>query len=737
MKNIIINRKDSARLASTVLLLVFSTSISLAQSEAKTSTKRLIDYVNPLIGTAPMTDKKYLGNNPAPGEELYYGCVNPGAMVPDLSGKLCVGPVSGYDGQRYHVRGSGYRWTDTTIMGFTNLNGEYHDDNKLLFMPTIGAIKTIPGTRANPFIGYRSAKDISREKASPGFYTVFLTTYGIRVDLTATPNCGFQRYTFPKSNKANVLIDLENSQPYATYAVVKISGKRIIEGYQDTGVDTVYHIAGSTRIYFHAEFSKDFKVSGTWKGMVVSPNSASAEGIPLGAYVTFTTKAGEQILVKIGTSKISIEDAAKNLSTEIPGMDFNATRRKAEDKWAVILNKFRVEGGTEADRINFYTAIYRKYGYSWDGRRSAFVAGQRNPFKGHWGGGYWGKGSTGSVVGAYKSGRSNIDINAAYEELRDEAMTGGGKAGEAYRKYGYIPPDAGVNDYVNRSIGLSYEDYALAELAKIVGKMTDYDYFLERSKSYKKLYNPLTGFLTGRRADGSWILPLNPYNFHAEDMYREGNAWNYLWFNVGDIRGLVELMGGKKRFIAKLDEFFNTPFPRDAIPLRDCTGLIGLYCHGNEQYRNIPYYYNYVGEPWKTQSLVRKIQMELYRPVPAGLCGMDDYGALEGWYAASAIGYFVADEASAYYEIGSPLFSKVTIVVEGDKPGTFVVEAKHVSAKNKYVQSAVFNGKPLDEPRFLRKEIVAGGSLIFIMGPKPNYKWGISGDQISQSNTKD
>ena len=679
-----------------------------------------------------MTDEKYLGNNPAPGEELYYGCVNPGAMVPDVNGKVCVGPVSGYDGERYHVRGSGYRFTDATLMGFTTINGEYHDDNKLLFMPTIGAIKTIPGTRANPFIGYRSAKDSRREKASAGFYSVFLTTYGIQVDLTATPNCGFQRYTFPKSEKANVLIDLANSQPFATNAFVKIVGKRIIEGYQDCGVDTVYHLVGNTRIYFHAEFSKDFVVSGTWKGNVVSTGSASAVGMPLGAYVTFTTKAGEQLLVKVGTSKNSIEDAAKNLSEEIPGIDFNAIKQKAEDKWTAILKKTIVEGGTEAERINFYTAVYRKNGYTWNGhRRAAYVPGQTVPFTGNWGGGYWGTGSTGGVVGAYKSGKSNIDIHEAYEKLRDQATKGGGKAGEAYRKYGYIPPDAGVRDFVNRTIALSYEDYALAELAKLVGKPSDYDYFLARAKNYKHLYNPSTGFLTGKRADGSWMLPLNPYNFHAEDMYREGNAWNYLWFNVGDIPGLVELLGGKKQFIAKLDAFFNTPFPTDATPLRDCTGLIGLYCHGNEQYRNIPFYYNYVGQPWKTQALVRKIQIELYRPVPAGLCGMDDYGNMEGWYATSTIGYKVADDASGYYEIGSPLFPKVTIAVEGDKPGIFIVRAKNASAQNKYVQSATLNGKPLDESRFQQKDVIAGGSLVFVMGPNPNYKWGINRKPIN------
>ncbi|HZL08373.1 MAG TPA: GH92 family glycosyl hydrolase [Prolixibacteraceae bacterium] len=721
LEKICINKRMPAVCMGVLLISLFA----IVPGCSPDTPRRPVDYVNALIGTAPLPDKKYLGNNPAPGEELYYGCVNPGAMVPNPNGKVCAGPVSGFDGQRYHVRGSGYRYTDQTIMGFTNMNGEYHDDNKILFMPTIGAIKTIPGTRENPFEGYRSAKDTLQEKATPGYYTVFLTTYGIKVELTATESCGFQRYTFPESKEANVLLDLANSQPWAKHAAVTIVDQHTIKGVQEYTVDTVFHIAGGERIFFYAVFNKDFKVSGTWKNDVLSPGSAAADGMPLGAYATFETSKGEKILVKVGISTVSEEDAAQKLEKEIPGMDFDAIHQQTEQLWSNVLDKVVVEGGTEAEKINFYTAVYRKNGYGRGGILPQFenTAGAKvRNMRGSWGGGYWGPGAVGGVVGNYKSGVRNIDINAAYEKFKNDAMTGGGAAGDAYRKFGYIPSGVGVDDYVNRSLGLSYEDYAMAELAKIVGNDADYKFFMERSMGYKKLFNPSTGFFTPRNIDGSWILPLNPYNFHAEDIYREGNAWNYLWFNVGDIPGLVNLLGGKDKFISKLDTFFTTPLPADATPLRDCTGLVGLYCHGNEQYRHIPYLYNYVGQPWRTQEIVRKIQLELYRAVPAGMCGMDDYGNLEGWYSTSVLGFNTADRASGYYEIGSPLFPKAIVTLEG---GIFTIEAYNVSDINMYVQSATLNGKALNISRFRQDEIVPGGSLVFVMGPKPNINWGV------------
>jgi len=688
---------------------------------------RPVDYVNPMIGTAPLSDREYAGDNPVPGEQLYTGTVNPGAMVPDPEGYVCVGPVTGYDGRGGHMRGAGYRFDDSTIMGFTQLNGEYSDVNQLLFMPTLGSIKTSPGSRFNPTAGYRSERDRLQEKASAGYYSVFLTTYGIKVELTATKNCGFHRYTFPASGQANVLIDLANCRPEAADAAVTFVDQHTVEGFQR---------CGETTFYFRAVFSKDFAARGVWKNGTISSNSTSASGTPMGAYVTFATASGEEVLVKIGTSTKGLSDARQNLAQEIPGQDFDAVRQQTESLWNTIMNRMMVEGGSPGDRTNFYSAIYRAAAgpqYSWFPglNAGAMVLARGAPWseqkaaglQWNWGDGYWGPGNVSGLVGLHKMGFEHLDLKGAFQLLREQAMSGGGSAGEAYRKYGYIPADCGVEDYVNRSIGLSYDDYALAELAGIIGRTDDHDLFLARSKSYTNLYNASVGFFCPRRADGSWILPLDPVEPHAEDIYREGNAWNYMWFQAGDIPGLINLLGGPDSFRAKLDTFFTAPYhPR--VALRDLTGVIGLYFHGNEQYRHIPYLYDRCGEPWKAQELVREIQKNLYRPVAAGMCGMDDFGLLSGWYVTSALGFGQVDCADGYYDIGSPLFPKVTIALEGEHPGTFVILADHVSDVNQYIQSAMLNGKPLNVPRFRHGDLVPGGSLVFEMGPKPNIRWG-------------
>ncbi len=688
--------------------------------------RKPVDYVNTLIGTAPLTDEKYLGGNPAPGEELYSGTVSPCAMVPDPHGYLCIGPVTGFDGA-YHVRGSGYRFDDTSIMGFTQFNGEYSDENRLLFMPTVGRIKTTPGTRSDPLSGYRAVKDAQGERASAGSYSVFLKTYGVTVDLTATANCGFHRYTFPRSQQANILIDLANSRPAVSDASVRVLNPHTIEGSQTGGTETVF---------FRAEFSKDPTSFGTWDRGIVVPGSSHAKGPRVGAYATFNTFAGEKIFVRVGTSTISLADAAMHLHEELPPSEgFEAVQQQSRTLWSQILDRMVVSGGSEGDRTNFYTAVYRMAAgpkYSWFpfydaagmllARGQTWVSQRATDTRWHWGGGYWGPGNVSGLVGLYKMG-FHVDLDAAYQTLRREAMSGGGAAGQAYRTYGYIPAGVGVNDYVNRSIGLSLDDHALAQVAKILGKDADADLLSRRSENYKLLYSPRSGFFAPRRADGSWIEPLDPVEPHAEDIYREGNAWNYLWFNVGDLPGLIALLGGTETFASRLDTFFEQSYT-PKLPLRDLTGVIGLYFHGNEQYRHIPYLYDYVGQPWTTQALVRQIEQQLYRPEPAGLCGMDDFGDLEGWYVTSALGFLQVDLASDAYQIGSPLFPKVTISLEGDHPGTFTIIAHRVSDVNKYIQSATLNGRPLNQPHFRQSDITPGGSLVFEMGPTPNVRWG-------------
>jgi putative alpha-1,2-mannosidase len=727
--------RKSLNLITFIIVSLSATSAGWSQ----TKQLRPVDYVNPLVGTAPMLDREHLGNNPAPNEDLYYGSVNPAAKVPDPNGTLQLGPVSGFDGCCYHVRGSGYRYDDGSIMGFTHFNGQYGRANNLLFMPSVGAIKTEAGPRDQPFLGYRSLKDTLREKASAGYYTVYLTTPGIKAELTATRNCGFHRYTFPASKQANILIDLANCRPDAMDASVNIIDKRTIEGYQ---------LSGKNKIYFRAVFNKDFAVSGTWKKGIVSPNSSSESGTPVGAYATFNTSTGEEILVKVGTSKVSQQDANTNLAQEIPGMDFDAVRQQAVLLWSNVLNYITVEGGTEADKINFYTSMYHltegpayaggwiggsfctpwtvrilMRGWNWYNGRVDNRDGNNLGSRWVWSGEFWGIGSAWAPLGMYNRGFRQFDLNAIYTKLRAEAITGGGEIGDAYRKYGYVPIGV-VNNCINHSLGLAYSDHVLAEYAKVLGKTDDYKYFSERSKNYKNVYNASVGFFMPRNADGTWLL-VDPYDVHAESIFREGNAWNYLFYVMGDVPGLIDLLGGPKGFNARLDTLFTKPQPATAFPLRDVTGFLNLYSHGNEVYRHIPYLYNYGGQPWKTQAVVREIQKTLYRPTPAGMCGMDDYGQQSGWFVSSAMGFYHVDNLTGDCDIGSPLFPKVTIIVDGPKPGKFEIIAHNVSDKNMYIQSATLNGKPLNVPRFHHNDIISGGSLVFEMGPQPNYNWGV------------
>lgn len=717
-----------------VLLLLIVTTNSTAQ---KHLIDRPADYVNPFIGTAPPEEKQFLGNNPPLGEELYYGCVSPAAMTVDPVVKL--GPNTGFDGI-FHVRGASYRYSDTSIMGFTHLQHEYNLNANILFMPTVGVIQTTPGSHDNPYSGYRSLKDYKREKSSAGYYAVALSRYGIYVELTATKNCGFHRYTFPGSSQSNVLIDLsvaQTSNPVQD-ALLQVVDDAHVSGWQQCKGVTVY---------FYAAFSQPFASYGTWKEGVITSKSVGDTGKNIGAYLNFDTQKHKEILSKVGISLVSLEEAKKNLDQEIPDWNFDKVHQSAFDSWNDVLKRFRVEGGTRDEQINFYTSVYRVVEYGdflgWPraqtimifARGSKWISNQLSqitwlPGKG----GFWGLGQASGIMGLYARGFRDFPIASAYEALCKGA-TETWEAVDPYQRYGFIPfPNNAIGqptsdsgrvpgaDCVNRTLGYAYEDYCIAELAKALGRNSDYSYFSQRAKNYKNLFDPATGFMRAKRADSSWVSPFDPGQPYAQFFYREGTAWHYLWFVLHDIPDLVQLMGGKTAFEQKLDEFFTKPY-LPVLPVRDITGVIGQYCHGNETDRYVPYLYNYTGSPWKTQKMVRSIMTLLHHSTPSGLCGMDDNGYLTGWYAQSALGFYAINPASGYYDIGSPVFKKVTIQLDGPKGGEFIIQANNASSKNIYVQSASLNGKVLDQPIFHYSEINSGGKLVFEMGPEPAKKW--------------
>lgn len=727
--------------------------LAFAGSVLAGSVSRLpVDYVNTLIGTAPFEDKEYLGNNPPKGEELYTGTVVPGAMAVDPVVKLS--PDTGFDGI-YHVRGSSYRFTDSSIMGFSHLHHEYNRYANILFMPTVGPVKTKPGSRENPGEGYRLRKDPLQERGQPGYYTVFLTDYGIKVELTATKDAGFHRYTFPKSDQAHVLIDLAsaaNANP-VTESHVDVLDNRTVAGWEKCKGFTVY---------FRAEFNRPFSSFGTWKNDAVNSGSSTETGRPIGAFVNFKTSDNEIILAKVGISFVDLETAKQNLAQEIPDWDFDRVRRQTAEGWNDLLQRIEVQGGTEAERINFYTSLYRALEsenfLTWPNGaalqtiiRREWVAGRLA--KSRWApsrGGFWGPQQASWIMGAYARGLRDFDVAAAYEALRRSATDPkvGWERLADYLRLGYITTDVsttagpvdgvpGRPDVVNRTLGYAYEDYCVAQLAKALGRQADYEYFMSQAGNYRLLFDPVTGFMRGRRPDGSWAVPFDPSDPFAQSFYREGTAWHYLWFVPHDVEGLIQLLGGRAAFIGKLDECFTTPYnPKQ--PMRNVTGMIGQYTHGNEHDRYVPYLYNYAGAPWKSQEIVRKIMKVLHKPVPAGLCGMDDNGYLTGWYVFSALGFFPLDPASGNYVIGSPVFEKVTLHIQepgGTGKGEFVIEAHNASDENIYIQSATLNGKPLNKTWFRHSDLVPGGQLVFEMGPAPNKKWAANPDAAPPSVT--
>jgi putative alpha-1,2-mannosidase len=311
-------------------------------------------------------------------------------------------------------------------------------------------------------------------------------------------------------------------------------------------------------------------------------------------------------------------------------------------------------------------------------------------------------------------------------------------------------PEIGVKEWVKevdpwhrrQSVSVTlehaYDDWCLAQMAKELGKEQDYQTFMKRAHNYQNVFNPAIGMMAPKSADGKWVEPFDPKasgGFAGEGYFAECNSWIYTFNVQHDVQGLINLFGGRDQFIAKLDTLFTTQHPMDKLAFLgqfpDMTGLIGMYCQGNEPAFHIPYLYNYAGQPWMTQRRVRQIMDVFYDSTPTGLCGDEDGGAMSSWYVFNAMGFYPQCPGRPLFDIGSPLFDKTTINVGNGK--TFVIEARDVSARNKYIQSATLNGAPLDKPWFNNSDLVKGGALIFQMGDRPNKSWGTAPEAAAPS----
>ncbi len=710
--------------------------------------QKLTQYVNPKIGTDAH-------GHTYPGATLPFGMVQ---LSPDTDNK-------GWDWC------SGYHYSDNSIMGFshTHLSGTgCADYGDILFMPTTGELKTNPGDKKIPGSGYRSQFKHENEIAKAGYYSVLLDDYNIKAELTVTKRAGFHKYTFPKSDKSHIILDLVHGiETQVKEAEIKIIDNKTIEGYK-----RVTGWAEDRYVYFVAEFSKPFKSTGIIQDDKNLGIIKNAKGKYLKAFVDYGTSANEAILLKVGISFVSVEGARKNLAAEIPGWDFDIIKNQADAEWEKELATITVEGTDTKDNTIFYTALYhalltpntfsdvdgKYYGMDrkihtvkdseiftvfslWDTFRaeqplftlidperdlnmvkSLIAKYDESGLLPVW---ELASNETGTMIGyhsipvivdAYFKGIKNFDAEKAFEAMKKSAMQD--KHGLSYYKeFGYIPSDL-EHESVSKTLEYAYDDWCIAKMAKALGKEEDYNYFINRAKFYVNVFDPSTSLMRAKK-NGRWFEPFDPYSVSGN--YTEANAWQYSFFVPHDVNGLIALMNGDENFISKLDELFTTNPQLTGRFQSDITGLIGQYAHGNEPSHHMAYLYNYAGAPWKTAERVNDILTKLYTDKPDGLCGNDDCGQMSAWYVLSASGFYPVCPGSDEYIIGTPHFKKLSINTNGNKK--FVITASNLSKENFYVQSAKLNGKDYPFTYIKHSDIVNGGSLEFEMGAKPG-NWG-------------
>jgi predicted alpha-1,2-mannosidase len=701
-----------------------------------------------------------------------HGHVYPGATVPFGMVQLSPDtPLQGWDGV------SGYHYSDSVILGFshTHLSGTGCGClGDVMLMPTVGTVYLDAG---KPGQGYSSHFSHDQETATPGYYSVFLQEPKITAELTATERCGFHKYTFPASDQAHIILDLVHNlgnDPVQAGLTVEgsdtISGYRISDGW-----------GGRRAVYFVMQFSRPFDSFGVEQdGTRLATDARAAQGRRLKALVNYKTAANEVILVKVGISGTGIDGARKNLAAEIAGWDFDAVRSAAVKQWKQVFNAVQVQTPDPHQQKTFYANLYltclapvryndvdgtyRGYDHQnhpgtnfqnyttfsiWDIYRAEWplltllhperindmvqsmlaeyqeLGQHTTPIWPLWANETWcmiGYHSVDMMTAAYLDGFRGFDADTAYQAMRDTAMQDRNGL-DTYKQLGYVASRPGAAA-TSCTLEYTFDDWCLAQMATALGHPDDAKMFYARAGNYRNLFDQTTQFFRGRKANGQWRTPFSDRAL-VGDEYTEADAWQYAFAVQQDVPGMIALYGGDAGFIQKLDTLFTTD-STIYTSQPDISGLIGQDSQGDEQCHHVPYLYDYAGAPYKTQQRVRQIMATLYNDTPAGQCGNTDCGQMAAWYVFSALGFYPMNPDSGVFAIGSPTVNKAVIHLDRATyhGRTFTVIAEHNRADNIYIQSATLNGRPLNRPWITRDEIIAGGTLRFVMGPTPNPQWG-------------
>ncbi|MCQ2267424.1 MAG: GH92 family glycosyl hydrolase [Bacteroidaceae bacterium] len=713
-----------------------------------------------------------------------HGHTHPGAMVPH--GMIQPGPDT-----RIHDWDacSGYYYEDDSINGFshTRLSGTgCADFGDFLLMPTVGKqdISYVGEKEKAQHTAFASKFSHTNEVAEPGYYSVMLDRYGVKAELTSTARASIQRYTFPESDEAGFILDLDyNIQDQTNLGMeVEILNDSTLRAFKSSNWWEY-----KQDLYFQAQFSKPFTYE-IVRDTIQLENKVEPRCKVL---LHFATTDQEEIYVKTAISSCDYDGAAKNLAAEMPAWDFEGTRKAAHKLWNDCLKKIDIDTDDEDQRKIFYTALYhtnfspnlfqdadgRYLGMDlkvhqgdvndpiyttfslWDTHRalhplvSILEPNQNEAYirslikKGQEGGVVpkWDCGAnyTGCMIGYhyvslladnYVKGYRNYDIEEAYKAALRAAEYSTEGITEACpewlypyimpigRKYnhevGYVPCDKD-NEAVAKGLEYAFNDWCISVLADSLGKKEDAVRYAGYAKNYKNYFDPEIGFMRGKSLAGEWRTPFSPnHSEHRVDDFCEGNSYQWSWFVPHDPMGLAELHGGKEGMIKKLDELFTASSEMEGDNVSaDISGLIGQYAHGNEPSHHITHFYNYLGQPWKTQELVDQILHTLYFIAPDGLSGNEDCGQMSAWYILNAMGFYQVCAGNPVYSIGRPLFKEAIIHLPNGK--NFTIATLNNSKKNKYIKAIHLNGEELSEPFFTHAQLEAGGLLQIEMTDQP------------------
>ena len=717
-----------------------------------------VDYVDPFIGTG------------------FHGHTYPGATVPFGAVQLSPDTRAGnWDAC------AGYHYDDTTLKGFshTHLSGTGCIDlGDILFRPTTLKPDLTAESICRP--ANFSHKD---ERASAGYYSVILKDEGIKAELTATTHTGMHRYTFPSGKPVTIIVDLAHllDNEYIYEAELERTTSNEIVGMRRTRgwTDNQY-------VYFAAQFSEPFQTVEFVQDKKIVSAETKQVGTDLQAILTFADKDGEPIIAKVGLSLVSVDNARKNLAEEVKDFNFDAVCAAARNDWEQALSSITVEGGGTDDLKNFYTAIYHamvvpnvvsdvngeyrrhnmqigqlpkgKMQYStfslWDTFRAwnplmtlidtALVNNMVNSYLDIYDASgelpIWplSAAETGTMIGyhsvsviadAYLKGIRGFDAEKALDAMKVSSEKNK-KGADYYIKYGFIPSNI-KKESISCLLEFAYDDWCIARMAQEMGKEDVYRKYIERSQNYINVFDGSTKFFRGKRMDGNWETSFNP--FEVGRSYTEATAWQYRFSVPYDVNGMVQLFGGKEKFITALDSIFIAD-PNVHGDLADITGLIGQYAHGNEPSHHIAYLYDYVGQPWKTQEMTRHLLDEMYQPTPGGISGNEDCGQMSAWYILSGLGIYSVCPGSNEFALTTPLFEKAVLKLANGKRLTLLANDPK---KNIYIHKVELNGKQIDTNFITYAQLMEGGELRFTLSDKPDKSRGISEEASPYSYTKE